>query len=337
MKYIVCEEPGNFQMKEKEIPAYSEKEVLLAIKTIGICGTDLHAYAGNQAFFTYPRILGHELGAQVLSIGAEVNNVAVGDQVLIMPYVSCGQCVACRKGKTNCCAKIQVLGVHTDGGMQEQIAVPADLLLPVNDLSYEEIAIIEPLAIGAHAIQRAAVKKGDRIVVIGCGPIGLGIMKLARMEGAEVIAIDVVKSRLAFAKEKMDVSHTVNALENPIEAVKEITQGDLADIVFDATGNKKALESGIDYMGHGGTYVLVGLSKGGLTFQHPAIHAKETSLLCSRNAQLADFKKVISVLKTGQFPSKDFITHRVEYDAMISNFEKWLDPQEGVIKAMVRL
>ena len=185
MKYIVCEEPGQFLMKEKEAPTFGENEVLLQIKTIGICGTDLHAYAGNQAFFKYPRILGHELGSQVLEIGKNVENVKPGDKVVVMPYISCGKCIACRKGKTNCCTNIEVLGVHTDGGMQERITVPADILLEVNDLSFPEIAIIEPLAIGAHAIRRAAIDEGEYMVVIGCGPIGLGIMKLAQIRGGK--------------------------------------------------------------------------------------------------------------------------------------------------------
>jgi len=335
MKYIVCEEPKQFLLKEKEVPICQKGEALLQIKTIGICGTDLHAYAGNQAFFTYPRILGHELGAQVVAIGSEVENVKVDDKVVIMPYISCGKCIACRNGKTNCCTNIKVLGVHTDGGMQEQITVPADILLTVNELNYEEIAIIEPLAIGAHAIRRANIQEGEHIVVVGCGPIGLGIMKLAQMQGAKAIAVDVIDSRLAFAKQEIGVDFTVNALQNPINKINKITNGDLATAVFDASGNKLALESGPDYMAHGGRYVLVGLSKGELTYKHPSIHAKETTLMCSRNATLEDFELVIDRLKTGKFPTDAFVTHKVKFEEMIEHFDGWLDPEAGVIKAMV--
>lgn len=337
MKYIVCEEPKQFLLNEKEVPTYRKGEALLQIKTIGICGTDLHAYAGNQAFFTYPRILGHELGAQVLEIGDGVNNIRKGDKVVIMPYISCGKCIACRNGKPNCCTNIKVLGVHTDGGMQEQIVVPADILLPVNELSYEEIAIIEPLAIGAHAIRRADVKEEEYIVVVGCGPIGLGIMKLAQIQRAKVIAVDVVDSRLEFAQKEIGVDFVVNALQNPVEKINEITSGDLATTVFDASGNKRALESGLDYMAHGGRYVLVGLSKGELTYHHPAIHAKETTLMCSRNAILEDFELVINSLKTGKFPTDTFVTHKVKFEEMIEHFDGWLDPEAGVIKAMVNI
>lgn len=337
MKYIVCQEPGIFLMQEKNVPAIKETEVLLQIKTIGICGTDLHAYAGNQAFFKYPRILGHELGAQILEIGEEVKHLKENDKVVVMPYISCGKCIACRNGKTNCCTNIQVLGVHIDGGMQEKIAVPADILIAVNNLNFSEIAIIEPLAIGAHALRRAKIKQAEYIVVMGCGPIGLGIIKLAQIQGAKVIAMDIVEKRLAFAKEKIGVDFTVNSMQNPIETIKKITNGDLATVVFDATGNKMALESGVNYMSHGGRYVLVGLYKGELTFSHPAIHTKETTLMCSRNATIEDFQLVIDVLKTGKFPTDAFVTHRVPFEDMIAHFEEWLDPETGVIKAMVTI
>ncbi|WBL23404.1 zinc-binding alcohol dehydrogenase family protein [Zunongwangia sp. HRR-M8] len=333
MKYIVCEEPNNFQLKEKEAPKKKEGEALLKIHRVGICGTDLHAYAGNQAFFKYPRILGHELAAEILEIDENEQDLKEGDRVIIMPYVSCGKCIACRNGKTNCCANIQVLGVHTDGGMQEIISVRNDLLIPANGLDFNEMAIVEPLAIGAHAIRRAAVKPREVIVVIGCGPIGIGLMKLAQIVGAEVIALDVNNDRLEYTKKDIGVQHAFNVMENPVEKIAEITKGDLASAVFDATGNKRALESGVDYMSHGGRFVLVGLSKGELTYEHPKIHAKETTILCSRNATLEDFQFVINHLN--KFPTKSFVTHQVKYTEMIENFNSWLDPEAGVIKAMV--
>ncbi|WP_100610106.1 zinc-binding alcohol dehydrogenase family protein [Confluentibacter lentus] len=333
MKYIVCEEPNKFALKEKEIPVKEDNQALIKIHRVGICGTDLHAYSGNQAFFTYPRILGHELAGEILEIGENPKNLKVGDSVIVMPYVSCGNCVACRQGKTNCCTNIRVLGVHTDGGMQEKIAVRTDLLLPANHLSYEEMAIVEPLAIGAHAIRRANVLKGETIVVIGCGPIGIGLMKLAQIKGAEVIALDVDEARLEFVKNEIGVKHTVKVSETAVEEVSKITNGDLAAVVFDATGNKRALEGGISYMSHGGRYILVGLSKGELTFSHPSIHAKESTIMCSRNATLEDFEFVINNLD--KFPTNAFVTHQVSFNDMISNFDSWLDPKTKVIKAMV--
>lgn len=333
MKYIICDEPKKFVLKEKEVPTRKENEALIKVRRVGICGTDLHAYSGNQAFFTYPRVLGHELAGDILEVDEKFQHLKVGDKVIVMPYISCGKCVACRQTKTNCCTDLKVLGVHTDGGMQEKLAIRTDLLIPANQLTYEEMAIVEPLAIGAHALRRAQVEKGEYIVVIGCGPIGIGLMKLAQIRGAEVIAIDVDENRLEFVKNEIGVKHVVKASQHAVEEVSTITNGDLATAVFDCTGNKRALEMGVDYMSHGGRYVLVGLSKGDLVFSHPGIHAKESTIMCSRNATLDDFKFVIKNLD--KFPTEAFITHQVDFKDMIANFDSWLDPQNGVIKAMV--
>ena len=333
MKYIVCEKPRKFLLKEKEAPARKENEALLKINKVGICGTDLHAYAGNQAYFEYPKILGHELASEVIDIGENDKGIKIGDKVVVMPYISCGVCFACNKGKTNCCENITVLGVHADGGLQEQISVPIDLLLLANHLSYDQIAIVEPLAIGAHAIRRSGIETDENVAVVGCGPIGIGIMKLAQIAGANVIALDMNVQRLNYAKDKIGADHVVNVGGNALREVTEITNGDLCSIVFDASGNKNALETCPDYMSNGGKFVLVGLSKGELTYSHPKVHAKEMTLLCSRNATQEDFEHVMTILD--KFPTSSFITHNVPFIKMIEHFDSWLDPTTGVIKAMV--
>mgnify|MGYP006151867789 CR=1 FL=1 len=333
MKYIVCQEPGKFVLKEKEAPVRKEDEALLQINKVGICGTDLHAYSGNQAFFTYPRILGHELASEILEIGENKRGLKAGDKVVVMPYVSCEKCIACKNGKTNCCTNITVLGVHGDGGMQEQITVPSNILLPANNLSNDQMAIVEPLAIGAHAVRRATITPGETVAVVGCGPIGIGIMKLAQIAGAKVVAIDMNEQRLEYAKEKIGVEYTVKAGPDAAQAIADLTNGDMCTAVFDASGNKFALEAGPSYMSHGGRFVLVGLSKGDLTYNHPAVHSKEMTLMCSRNATTEDFEHVINILD--QFPTESFITHNVPFTEMIANFDSWLKPETGVIKATV--
>lgn len=335
MKYIVCEKPGEFILKEKDTPLRKNGEALLKVTKVGICGTDLHAFAGNQAFFTYPRILGHELATRIEEIEENDKGLKAGDNVVVMPYLNCGTCVACRNGKTNCCTSLEVLGIHTDGGMQEHITVPIEILIPAQNLTDNQMALVEPLAIGAHAVRRAQIKAGETIVVIGCGPIGLGLMKFAQIAGAKVIALDMNQQRLDYAKKVIGVDHVVLAGDAAVQNINDFTLGDMAAAVFDATGHKGALESGPDYMAHGGRYVLVGLSKGELTFTHPAIHAKETSILCSRNASLEDFEHVISMLEKGLFPVDSFITHNVDFTNMISNFKSWVNPETGVIKATV--
>ena len=335
MKTIVCQQPGTFTLDNRKSPEPGEGEALLRIHRIGICGTDLHAFQGNQAFFTYPRILGHELSAEIISVPSNDRGLQPGDRVIVMPYMYCNTCPACRSGKTNCCRNMSVLGVHRDGGMRERLAVRADLLLPAGDLSHDEIAVVEPLAIGAHALRRADVGADDTVVVVGCGPIGIGIMALGAVIGCRIIALDTNPERLEFVKEAIGIKDVVRVGEDSISQVEALTGGDMARVVIDATGNRRALESGHRYMAHGGAYVLVGLSKGELTFQHPEIHAKEASLLCSRNATLADFVWVKEILESGRFPTEKYITHRVAFDDMISRFPEWLKPETGVIKAMV--
>lgn len=335
MKYIVCEKPGAFALKEKDIPTRKSGEALLKVNKVGICGTDLHAFAGNQAFFSYPRILGHELATTIVAIDDNDKGLRSGDNVVVMPYLNCGKCIACIKGKTNCCSSLQVLGVHTDGGMQEYITVPTAILIPAKNLTNEQMALVEPLAIGAHAVRRAKIEEGETVVVIGCGPIGLGLMKFAQISGARVIAVDVNQQRLNYAKNTIGVAEIVLAGEDAVSTIRRLTNEELATVVFDATGHRGALEAGPNFMAHGGRYVLVGLSKGELIFNHPQIHAKETSILCSRNAALIDFEHVISVLDKGAFPVDSFITHTVASKDMIANFNSWLDPATGVIKATV--
>ncbi|MFY0607579.1 MAG: zinc-binding alcohol dehydrogenase family protein [Cyclobacteriaceae bacterium] len=334
IKYIVCEEPDQFELKTKEAPVRGEGEALLSVKKVGICGTDLHAFKGNQPFFNYPRILGHELGCEVLDVGSNDQDLKPGDRVIVMPYINCQECDACKSGKSNCCQNIKVFGVHVDGGMQDIITLPTRLLLKANQLSLDEITIVEPLAIGAHAIRRAGVKKGDIVTVVGCGPIGIGIIGLCKYLGAEVIAIDVNDHRLKMVKEQFGADHAINALQNPVEEVQKVTHGRLSQHVIDASGNKRAIESGTDYMRHGGNYVLVGLFKGDLSFTHPKIHAKETTLMCSRNATLEDFGFVTEALKSGKFNSTAYISSNVPFEQILSEFDKWISPDSKDIKVV---
>ncbi|MEM6642557.1 MAG: zinc-binding alcohol dehydrogenase family protein [Bacteroidota bacterium] len=334
MKYIVCDQPDQFSLQSKQAPARKEGEALLAVKKVGICGTDLHAFKGNQPFFNYPRILGHELGCEVLEIEPNEQGIAPGDKVIVMPYINDPNSNASLAGKPNCCQNIRVLGVHTDGGMQDVISFPTRLLIKANELSLDEIAIVEPLAIGAHSIRRAGIKKGDVVTVVGCGPIGIGIIGLCKYLGAEVIAIDVNDHRLKVVKEQFGADHAINALQDPAKKVEEVTNGKLSQHVIDASGNKRAIESGTDYMQHGGNYVLVGLFKGDLSFNHPKIHAKETTLMCSRNATLEDFEFVLEALKSGKFNSGAYITSNVSYEKILDHFDQWISGDSKDIKVV---
>jgi 2-desacetyl-2-hydroxyethyl bacteriochlorophyllide A dehydrogenase len=337
MQVIVCEEPGRLAFKEQEKPEIKEGYAQIRIRRIGICGTDLHAFEGTQPYFSYPRVLGHELSGELVETGGAAG-FQKGDVVTFIPYFNCGSCIACRSGKPNCCAKINVCGVHIDGGMAEYLNVPIYSLVHGEGLSYDELALVEPLAIGAHGVRRADVKQGECVLVIGAGPIGLGIMEFARIAGGRVIAMDINAGRLKFCSDKLKVDHTINvSTENVMERLSEITNGDMPTVVIDATGSLNAINNGFNYMAHGARYVLVGLQKGEIKVSHPEFHKRETTLMSSRNATRADFEHVITSIKKGLVQPANYITNRVQFAEVKDNFESWLDPANGVIKAMIEV
>jgi 2-desacetyl-2-hydroxyethyl bacteriochlorophyllide A dehydrogenase len=337
MKTLVCNSPGEFSYQHSDFPVVRENHAVIRVKNIGVCGTDLHAFEGKQPFFNYPRILGHELSGEIIAVDG-APGFSAGDAVTFLPYFNCGVCIACRKGKTNCCTRMKVFGVHIDGGMAEYILVPSDKLVHAEGLSFEELALVEPLAIGAHAIRRAQISEADTVLVIGAGPIGLGIMEFARIAGAKVIALDINDARLKFCEKKIQVSHCLNgSTQNVMEELTRITQGDMPSVVIDATGNLKAINTAFEYLSHGGTYVLVGLQGGQISFSHPEFHKREATLMSSRNATRSDFEYVISCIKKGLVNPGNYITHRVGFSEVKNDFESWLDPATGVIKAMISM
>jgi 2-desacetyl-2-hydroxyethyl bacteriochlorophyllide A dehydrogenase len=337
MKILTCTTPGKLEYGTAEMPQLKPNHALLKIKRIGICGTDLHAFEGTQPFFSYPRVLGHELAAELVdAVGAD--GFEKGERVTFIPYFNCGNCIACRSAKPNCCVNIQVCGVHTDGGMAEYLQVPQHLLVHGDGLSFDELALVEPLAIGAHGVRRADVQPGEFVLVIGAGPIGLGIMEFARIAGAKVIAADMNERRLAFCKENLKVDHIINVKnEDFAERLKDITNGDMPTVIIDATGNQKAINNAFLYLAHGGRYVLVGLQRDELIVSHPEFHKRESTLMSSRNATRQDFEHVIDSMKKGLVDPQTYITHRVAFNDVKDEFESWLDPANGVIKAIVEM
>ena len=337
MKTLVCTKPGKFEYSMGQRPLLEKNNAIIKIKRIGICGTDLHAFEGTQPYFNYPRILGHELSGELIEFD-NADSFVKGEPVTFIPYFHCGKCIACRNGKTNCCMHMKVCGVHVDGGMAEYLSVPSSLLLHGEGLSFDELALVEPLAIGAHGIRRAAVQPGEFVLIIGAGPIGLGTMEFARIAGAKVIALDVNEKRLQFCQEKIKVDHVINAKSDDIAAqLKIITNGDMPTVVIDATGNLNAINNAFQYMAHGGKYVLIGLQKGDINFSHPEFHKREGILMSSRNATRIDFEQVITSIKNEELNPVVYITHRVLFENVADEFASWLNPANGVIKAMVEI
>ena len=339
MKTIRLEEPGKLIALETADPGMpGPGEALVRVHRIGVCGTDIHAYAGRQPFFSYPRILGHELGVEVLVTGEGVADIAVGMRCAVEPYINCGECIACRRGKTNCCADLKVLGVHRDGGMRERFIVPARKLHPSAKLEYDQLALVETLAIGCHAVDRARLEPGEFALVIGAGPIGLTVMQFAAEAGAQVIVLDVNPARLEFCQKQLGVAHAINGAREPVlETLMRITGGDLPTAVFDASGNPQSMAATFNYQAPGGRIMFVGLFQGDVTFNDPNFHKREISLLASRNALPADFTRIIRLIENGRIDTTPWITHRAEFAEVTEEVPRWTQPATGVVKAMINV
>ncbi len=334
MKAITCRNPGHFETLDIPEPVAANGEVMLRIRNIGICGTDFHAFRGEQPYFKYPRILGHELAAEVAE---DAGDFKAGQTVVPVPYIHCGKCLTCRAGKTNCCPSIRTMGVHVDGGMRELMPVPEKNLMHAEGLSHEQIATVECLAIGAHAVGRANLQAGQWAAIAGTGPIGIGILHFARIAGARTIAVDINPDRLAYCREVIGVDACVDARENTTGQLNEITDGELPDKVFDATGVPAAMEAAFEYVGHGGRLILVSIVKGAISFADPLFHAREMTVMSSRNATRSDFSQVMDALRDGKIDISSFVTHRCQFDEITGSFAHWSDPSAGVIKGMVSL
>lgn len=341
MQTLVLETPGKLVLADTPRPAApAAGQALVRVHRIGVCGTDIHAFAGKQPFFTYPRILGHELGVEVRAVGEGVANVAPGDRCAVEPYLNCGKCVACRRGKPNCCTALQVLGVHADGGHREEFLVPAAKLHPSRKLGYDQLALVETLGIGAHAVERAGLEPDETVAVVGAGPIGLSAIQFALAAGARVIVIDVNESRLAFCRDRLGIAAAdlIDARSTDVVArLKELTGGDLPTAVFDATGNPKSMATAFEYPAHGGRLVFIGLHPGDVTFNDPNFHRRELTLLASRNARPDDFARILALVESGRVDTSPWITHRARVEDVPSVFESWTKPETGVLKAMIEL
>ncbi|WP_457421221.1 zinc-binding alcohol dehydrogenase family protein [Roseateles sp. P5_E7] len=334
MLTVSCESPGILVAHDRPRPERGPGEVLLRVKRVGVCGTDLHIFTGHQPYLNYPRVMGHELSGIVEEADAD-SGLAAGDPVYVMPYLSCGHCIACRQGKTNCCVRIQVLGVHRDGAFAEYVSVPQRFVGKAGDITLDQAAMLEFLAIGAHAVRRGEVAAGQRVLVVGAGPIGIGAMIFASLRGAVVTALDGRQDRLDFALKHAGVAAAVPLGEGDEAQLSQLTDGEFFDVVFDATGNAGAMERGFRFIAHGGRYVLVSIVQGDIRFSDPEFHKREATLLSSRNATTEDFETVMRAIRQGQVPDGALATHRLSLAEVPASFARLLDPAEGVIKAIV--
>lgn len=332
---VRCVAPGELEfIAHSALGSPQEGWALIDVAHVGICGTDYHIFEGKHPFLAYPRVMGHEVSGTV----AEINGpaaVSVGQDVIINPYLSCGTCIACRQGKSNCCVSIQVLGVHCDGAMSEQIMVPIANLLPAGSLSLIEAATVEFLAIGAHAVRRSMGLPGSRALVIGAGPIGLGTALFARIAKQQVTIMDVSAERLAFAARQLCFLVIDASKGQVLENVTERTVGTGFDVVYDATGNSRSMQAAFAYVAHGGVMVMVSVVQDDITFSDPEFHKREMMLIGSRNATNADFEHVVASIRAGKIPVDRLVTHRTTLRDSPRDIALWAHEKDGLIKAMI--
>lgn len=334
MQQIVLEAPGRFADADVPEPVAGDSDALVRVHRIGVCGTDFHAFAGRHPMVTYPRVLGHELGVEVIAAPAG-SGVSAGDRCAVEPYLTCGRCLACRRGRSNCCAQLACLGVHVDGGMQPLFALPPAKLHPSPALDFDQLALVETLCIGAHAVERAGIEAGDFVLLIGAGPIGLSVLQFARLTGATIAVMDVRESRLAFCRDRFGVAHTLQPGDDTPARLAGIGGGELPWIVIDATGNIPSMNATFDLVAPGGRIVFVGVVAGSVQFDDGNFHRREITLCASRNAPPRTFRDVIRAIESGQIDTRPWITHRLSLGEVPRVFPSSIAGNDAVLKAII--
>lgn len=300
-------------MTEVKIPQIERpNQVLIKVKRVGICGSDMHIYHGTNPLATYPRVIGHEIAGEVISIGSDVKSIQVGDRVAIEPIRYCRQCYACRKGRTNVCSRLSVLGVHEDGGMQEFLVIDEKQAhKAASSIDWDNLVLAEPYTIGAQAIWRGNVQRGDTVLIQGCGPIGICILEMAKLTGSQVIMTDLNQERLAFAL-KNGADFVVNVAEEPVlERIFSITDGEGANVVIDAVCLPSTFEISIESASSAGTIVVLGFDEKPSEISQLPITKKELTIAGSR-LQTNQFPKVVQLINEKKLANDGLITHKFQ-------------------------
>ncbi|MEM8955573.1 MAG: zinc-binding alcohol dehydrogenase family protein [Verrucomicrobiota bacterium] len=340
MRAIQFSHPKSLEQIEIDAPSSpAPHEALVRTHRMGVCGTDISSYLGTFPFFEYPRIPGHELGVEVLEIGDEVANVKPGDHCSVEPYMNCGTCFACRSGHINCCETLNVIGIMSDGGLCDRFLIPAHKLHPSASLSLDQLALIETLAIGCHATQRANPKANDQVLIVGAGPIGLSALEFVRQSDAKITVLDRSEARLSFCESRYPIEHVLlsSDAESNQSKIAEITSGDLFPIVIDATGNPNSMANALNHVAHTGTLVFLGVTQSDVSLPDPLLHRKEVTIKASRNALPEDFLTCIQSIEQNKIDTSSWITHRTDFKNAPDDFATFTDPASGVLKAIIEV
>ncbi len=338
MKALVIEEPGIIEVVQHEKPGLASGEVMVRLKYVGFCGSDLSTYLGKNPMVQYPRVPGHEISAVIGEVGPGVpGGFAAGEPVTVVPYTSCGQCPSCKRGRSHACQFNQTLGVQRDGAMQEYMVVPWQKILKAPKLGEPELAMVEPLTVGFHAIDRGRVTDSDVVLVLGCGMIGAGAIVRAALRGARVIAVDIDDHKLGLAGE-LGAHHTINSMTSDLHGeLSELTGGDGPDVVIEAAGNPVTYRAAVDEVAFTGRVICIGYAGSEVSFATRLFVQKEMDILGSRNATPGDFRAVISYLERGTFPLEKMITGRVKPEVAAGAVKSWSREPGKVMKLLLDL
>jgi threonine dehydrogenase-like Zn-dependent dehydrogenase len=342
MKALVLKKPGELMIEERAKPVPKSDEVLLKVLAVGVCGTDLHSFKGKSPLFKYPGVMGHELALQIAEIPPSAQEAAKGlhegDFVTALPYLHCGTCISCRRGRINCCVELQCLGVHTDGGMQEYMTLPVKYLVPAGRVPSQDLSIVECFSIGFHGVRLGGPDRKDSALVVGAGPIGIGVIHGLKERGVSVIALDINEKRLGYAKDTAQADYVINATRaDPEQALRDITGGEMPSFVFEATGNGAQMIKSINLASYGGVVVFIGYGSMDITYSDINFHKKELALLASRNATKEDFAAVIAGMESGRVNTAGFVTHTASLEEAVHQFASWTKPETGCVKAVINM
>lgn len=336
MRTFQIEAPGKFAFGDAPLPRPQAGEVLLQLRRVGFCGSDLSTWRGQNPLAGYPRIPGHEIAATIVEVGREVPSALVpGLAVTALPYTACNRCAACRAGRPNACQHNQTLGVQRDGAMTEFIALPAEKIV-VAPLSYRDLALVEPLSVGFHAVRRGRVTDRDTVVVFGCGMIGLGAIAAAGLQRqAVVIAVDVDDRKLALAKQA-GATHAVNSRTEDLHArLQSLTDGDGPNVAIEAVGSPATFQAAVGEVSFAGRVVYIGYAKAPVSYETKYFVMKELDILGSRNATRDDFEEVVALLRSGRYPADRTVTQSVPFAEAGTALRDWSDHPELVTKVQV--
>lgn len=339
MKAISITEPNKAELVDIPAPAApGAGEVLLRVKQVGYCGSDLTSFRGLNPMVSYPRIPGHEIGATIEALGEDVDpDWKVGQNVLVSPYTSCGKCAACKQGRFNTCRTNQTMGVQRDGALTELVVVPQEKLFTSAKLSLEEMALVEPLTVGFHAVSRGEVSDTDTVVVFGCGAIGLGVIAGASARKARVVAVDIDDEKLALAK-RCGATDTINSMSESLhERLQEMTDGEGPTVMIEAVGLPATFKACVEEVCFAGRVVYIGYAKAAVDYETKFFVMKELDIRGSRNAMPADFEAVIAHLESGAFPTDAVITKTVSLEDAPAALSAWSDNPGEITKIHVKL